>query len=140
MPDTLSPADRKKTMQAVKGKNTSLERKLWSMIAGMRISGWSKNAADVPGKPDAAFLREKVAIFVDGCFWHHCPHCNRPLPETNREYWEKKIHRNVGRDQEINEELRAEGWEVVRIWGHEIKKEENRKRVRSRVRQALSKH
>lgn len=95
MTDNLSPSDRKKTMAAVKGKGTKLERKLWSMLAGMHLRDWRKNPAGISGNPDVIFPERRVAIFVDGCFWHRCPTCNRPLPQANREYWESKLNRNV---------------------------------------------
>jgi|GEM_PF-2184282 len=89
MADNLSPEDRRRTMQAVKSKATRIERKLWSMLAGMRVRGWRKNAADLPGAPDVAFNELRLALFVDGCFWHGCPVCKRPLPATRRDYWHR---------------------------------------------------
>lgn len=74
MGDNLKPDDRKKTMRAVKGKGTGLEKTIFAMLAGMRLGGWHKNCGSVTGKPDVVFLDQKVAIFVDGCFWHGCPH------------------------------------------------------------------
>ena len=121
MSDNLSPENRRKTMQAVKGKGTKLERRLWSMLAGMGLKGWTKNANFVTGKPDVVFVNQKVAIFIDGCFWHGCPDCRRKLPVTNREYWERKINRNVELAQIHNEELHRSGWQVIRIWEHEMK-------------------
>jgi DNA mismatch endonuclease (patch repair protein) len=113
MSDNLKPYDRKRAMQAVKSKGTSLERRFFAMLAGMGISGWKKNVRTIIGKPDVVFLRKKIAVFVDGCFWHGCPHCRRKLPQTNTEYWKRKIKHNV-------EQLRREGWTVIRIWEHEI--------------------
>jgi DNA mismatch endonuclease, patch repair protein len=121
MSDNLSPADRRRTMQAVKGKGTRIERRLFAMLAGMGFSGWKQNVAEITGKPDVAFLDLQVALFVDGCFWHGCPVCKRPLPVTNREYWERKIGRNVERAKSQNRELRQTGWTVLRIWEHEMK-------------------
>lgn len=121
MSDNLSPDDRRKTMQAVKGKGTKLERRLWSMLAGMGISGWKKNAESFAGKPDVVFVEQRIAIFIDGCFWHGCPHCNRKLPVTNHEYWERKINRNVELAQLNNEKLQIAGWTVIRIWEHEMR-------------------
>ena len=138
MTDTLSANDRTKTMRAVKGSRTSIERKLWSMLAGMRLCGWRCNAQDVPGRPDAVFDKEMVAIFVDGCFWHRCPVCRRPMPKTNADYWKRKIDRNVERDKKIDKSLSYDGWEVVRIWEHEIKDKSLRKAVNARFIEALN--
>lgn len=123
MADNLSPQDRRRAMQAVKGKATRIERRLWAMLAGLGVKGWRKNATDLPGSPDVAFEAEKIAIFVDGCFWHGCPVCNRPLPQTRRDYWQGKIERNIQRGHRSNQQLHAMGWQVVRIWEHEILRE-----------------
>lgn len=120
MSDNLSPEDRLKTMRAVKGKGTRLEKRLWAMLAGMRLRGWKKNADTITGKPDVVFTDQRVAVFIDGCFWHGCPHCCRKLPKTNRGYWERKIKRNIELAQVYNEQLQREGWTVVRIWEHEM--------------------
>jgi DNA mismatch endonuclease (patch repair protein) len=139
MTDTLSPQDRKKTMRAVKGKGTSLERKLWAMLAGMGVGGWRKNVGDMLGKPDVVFDAERVVIFVDGCFWHGCPHCSRPMPVKNADYWRNKIARNVARDGRFNQELADMGWTVVRVWEHELKKRApERPDVVNRIRAALN--
>jgi DNA mismatch endonuclease (patch repair protein) len=139
MTDNLKPEDRKKTMQAVKGKGTRLEKHLFAMLAGMRVKGWRKNAVDIEGKPDVAFPDKKLAIFIDGCFWHGCPVCNRKLPETNHEYWVKKIKRNVELAKIHNQKLTNEGWVIIRIWEHEIKDEEAMYKIRIRVKEALNK-
>ena len=69
-------------------------------------------------RPDLAFAGPKVAVFVDGCFWHSCPvHGN--TPGTNRDYWEPKLRRNCERDRQVTEALMADGWVVVRVWEHE---------------------
>jgi DNA mismatch endonuclease (patch repair protein) len=137
MADNLKPEDRRKTMQAVKGKGTKLERRLFSMLAGMKIKGWKKNASDVIGKPDVAFPGERVAIFVDGCFWHGCPKCKRKLPQTNREYWKRKIERNVRLARSANRKLTGEGWIVVRIWEHEMNDPAAWESIRAKIQQAL---
>ena len=107
------------------------------MLAGMGLKGWKQNAKNIIGKPDVTFADQKVAIFVDGCFWHGCPVCQRKLPQTNREYWERKIARNVELAKLHNEQLNQDGWKVVRIWEHEITRKENRKEIRIRIRQAF---
>lgn len=69
-------------------------------------------------RADIVFTRRKVAVFVDGCYWHGCPdHCR--LPARNRDYWSAKITRNRARDGLVTESLRAAGWQVTRIWEHE---------------------
>lgn len=120
MSDNLKPEDRQKTMQAVKGKGTKPERRLWAMLAGMGIKGWKKNVNTITGKPDVAFTSQHIVVFIDGCFWHGCPYCRRKLPETNREYWERKIKRNIELAQLHNEQLQQDGWTVIRIWEHEM--------------------
>ena len=134
MTDNLSLEDRRKTMRAVKGKGTKLEKRLWAMLAGLGFKGWQKNADDIVGKPDVVFLTQRIAIFVDGCFWHGCPYCNRKLPEANKEYWEKKIKRNIELARSYDEQLRRKGWTILRIWEHEMA---DLPKVRLRILQVL---
>jgi DNA mismatch endonuclease (patch repair protein) len=134
MSDNLKPEDRRKTMQAVKGKGTKLEKRLWAIFAAMGLKGWKKNPGNIAGKPDVVFAKQRVAVFMDGCFWHGCPHCRRKLPQTNREYWEKKIKRNVELAQLHNVQLQREGWTIVRIWEHEMADVEA---IAARLRHAL---
>ncbi|MDD5369723.1 MAG: very short patch repair endonuclease [Anaerolineaceae bacterium] len=126
-------------MQAVKGKGTRLERRLFAKLAGMRVKGWRKNAIDIEGKPDVVFPYEKLALFIDGCFWHGCPVCKRKLPETNHEYWVRKINRNIELTKIHNKRLADEGWTVIRIWEHEIADEGVRRTITTSIRQALNK-
>jgi DNA mismatch endonuclease (patch repair protein) len=135
MSDNLSPADRRKTMQAVKGKGTRLEKRLFAVLARMGLRGWKQNVKEIIGKPDVIFINQRVAIFIDGCFWHGCPACRRKLPATNREYWERKISRNVALAKAHNRQLRRDGWTVVRIWEHEMA---NITKVKARISRALS--
>lgn len=135
MSDNLKPDDRKRTMQAVKSKGTRLEKRLFATLSGMGISGWKQNAVSITGKPDIAFLNQKIAIFVDGCFWHGCPYCRRKLPETNYEYWERKIDRNIQLAKVYNKQLKREGWKVIRIWEHELR---DRTKLESRLKELKS--
>lgn len=75
----------------------------------------------LPGKPDIAFPKRKIAIFIDGCFWHGSP-IHGSTPKTNTDFWEAKIKGNIERDQLITTQLTTDGWMVIRIWEHEIKK------------------
>jgi DNA mismatch endonuclease (patch repair protein) len=133
MADNLNPSDRRKTMQAVKGKNTSLERKLFSMLAGMGIRGWRKNVADIKGKPDVVFDKQHIVVFVDGCFWHGCPSCKGKKPDNNCEYWNQKVIRNKARDARTRNELTEGKWCVVRIWEHDMRDRASRQEIRRRI-------
>lgn len=109
-----------RVMSANKGKNTKpeiiLRKALWSI--GLR--GYRLHRKDIVGRPDIAFLKHKVVIFVHGCFWHRCPYCSLRLPKTHRDFWQKKFERNRRRDQEKEKVLCDTGWKVVIIWECEI--------------------
>ena len=120
MTDVLTPAQRKQNMSRIRGKNTGpeikLRKKLWSQdVRGYRIH------CNLPGKPDIVFTKKKIAIFIDGCFWHKCPYCFQE-PETRNEFWMKKIGTNVERDLKNTRQLQEDGWTVLRFWEHEIRK------------------
>lgn len=76
----------------------------------------------LPGRPDVAFTRARIAVFVDGCFWHRCPH-HGTLPKHNREWWTAKLNANVERDQRKDSELKALGWTILHVWEHEVPSE-----------------
>ena len=76
---------------------------------------------NLPGRPDMAFTRRRIAIFINGCFWHRCPTCRPPEPKANREFWQAKLDRNVFRDRRDQRALRERGWAVVVVWEHEIR-------------------
>lgn len=118
MPDVLSKTQRSFCMSQIKGKNTkpeiTLRKMLWSMGFRHRI----KNK--LPGKPDLIYPSLKVAIFVDGCFWHMCPEHYHP-PKTRAAFWKKKISANVERDVTNTALLESLGWLVIRVWEHELK-------------------
>jgi len=122
MPDNLSPEDRIRTMRAIKSKGTGPEKRVRAMLIRYGFRGWKVNPKNIIGNPDFTFTEAKVALFIDGCFWHGCPVCNRPFPQTNQEYWKKKIYRNIERDQENNKKLTSNEWKVFRIWEHELQK------------------
>ena len=120
MADNLSAADRSRTMRAVKSKRTGPERRLRAMLAGRGIRGWRANAQGLAGNPDIVFPLRRVVVFIDGCFWHGCPECKRPLPRAHASYWRRKIAGNVTRDRRVRRRLAASGWRVVRVWEHEL--------------------
>ena len=115
MTDNLTPEKRKKVMSSIKSKNTKPELILWEAL-DHRIYA---RHLDITGRPDIASVRRRIAIFVDGCFWHGCPICYRP-PTTRREYWSEKLKRNVRNDQNVNEVLAQKGFKVLRFWEHQI--------------------
>jgi DNA mismatch endonuclease (patch repair protein) len=133
--DNVSRAVRSRTMAAVKSTgNRSTERVLRAKLVRGAVRGWRMHAKDVAGCPDFVFEARRVAVFVDGCFWHGCPACHRP-PSSNQEYWTKKVARNMERDRRNSRQLRRDGWRVVRIWEHELKADAAR--VLSKIRNAM---
>jgi DNA mismatch endonuclease Vsr len=106
-------------MRAVPAKNTSVELLLRKALSAAGVRGYRTHAAKVPGNPDIVFGRLKVAVFVDGCFWHGCPRCYR-APSTNQTYWRMKVQRNQDRDKAVTAQCSNQGWTVVRIWEHDI--------------------
>lgn len=99
--------------------NLSTEVTLLRLLQSRGISGWRRKVA-ILGRPDFVFKRERVAVFIDGCYWHGCK-CRR-LPKKNRAYWQAKFSDNQSRDRRMSRLLRASGWHVIRIWEHELKK------------------
>lgn len=120
MVDKMSKENRSKTMKSIRSQSeleNSVTKELWSR--GYRFR---KNSKSMYGKPDISIQKYKIVIFIDSCFWHVCPlHGNQP--KSNQEYWEKKLQRNQQRDIEVNEYYLSHGWNIKRIWEHEIKKD-----------------
>lgn len=117
--DTFSKDERSKIMRTVKSKKTSLEssvtKELWKR--GVR---YRTNVLDLFGKPDIAIKKYKVVVFIDSCFFHGCPlHCR--IPKSNEGYWIGKIQRNIERDLLVTHYYKSIGWNVNRIWEHELK-------------------
>ena len=113
--DTVSRAKRSAIMGAVRGHgNLSTELRMITLMRAAGIIGWRRGAAR-PGKPDFIFREEKVAIFVDGCFWHRCPRHGR-TPKTRIAFWTTKLVGNARRDRAASRALRTAGWRVLRVW------------------------
>lgn len=120
MADTFSKEQRSDIMRKVKSQhNKSTELKLIKFFKDNRITGWRRNFR-LYGKPDIVFPKERVAIFLDGCFWHGHD-CRNTTPKDNEEYWRKKITRNKSRDAEVTATLVDKKWKVVRIWECKLK-------------------
>ncbi|MGN0261787.1 MAG: very short patch repair endonuclease [Eggerthellaceae bacterium] len=90
----------------------------------LRISGLTGYRLQwkVPGRPDVAWPGKKVALFVNGCFWHRCPYCKLPLPKSNIEYWSVKFEKNIERDGRNLKMLQEQGWKVFVVWECQLKK------------------
>ena len=118
--DKVSPEKRSEIMAKVRSKgNRSTELRLAEIFRAAGISGWRRNVP-LLGRPDFVFLKQRLVIFADGCFWHGCKKCCR-LPQSNRQYWREKIEANQLRDKRNTRKLRSMGWRVLRIWEHSIK-------------------
>lgn len=100
--------------------NKATELRLIEIFREHGIIGWRRNQP-LLGKPDFTFRRERVVVFVDGCFWHGCPKCYQ-RPSSNRKFWDAKVEANRKRDRFVNRELRNLGWHVVRLWQHQLGK------------------
>lgn len=115
--DVLNKQQRSFCMSNIRGRNTqpelSIRKVLWSKGYRYRLQN------KLPGKPDLVFVTAKVAVFVDGCFWHRCPE-HYTSPKTRSDFWEKKIAGNVERDKKVCTKLKELGWMVLRFWEHEI--------------------
>lgn len=126
---------RSEWMSRVRGRgNKATELALIALLRRKGITGWRRNST-VFGRPDFIFPDVRLAVFVDGCFWHGCP-LHGSKPSTNVEFWDRKLVRNRARDQQVNRELRARGWRIIRIWQHELSRTNEQKCV-SRLRSAL---
>ena len=134
MADVYSAKKRSAVMAKVKGRgNRSTEVVVARLFRARHLRGWRRQLP-LPGRPDFAFVKERMVVFVDGCFWHRCP-VHGEVPVGNREFWSQKLRANALRDRRVDRDLRARGWRVLRIWEHELK---NPGRVASRVSSALA--
>lgn len=120
MSDNLTPEQRSYCMSRVKGKDTGLEKKVRSELhrRGLRFR---KHVKDLPGRPDVVFPGAKVAVFIDGDFWH-----GYRFPEWEQKlsaFWREKIKKNMERDARNFRDLRGMGWHVIRLWQHEIEED-----------------
>ena len=121
MADVYSPEKRSEVMKKVRSKkNKSTELRLIEIFKQYGVTGWRRNYP-VKGHPDFVFLDKKIAIFVDGCFWHGHD-CRNTKPENNKEYWVKKQMGNITHDKEVTALFQNRGWKVLRIWECELKK------------------
>ncbi len=125
-----SPLDRYRSrmLSAVRSTgNRSTELRMAGILRKLGLSGWRRHQP-LPGRPDFAWRRERVALFVDGCFWHGCPRCYS-APKHNGSFWARKLAENTARDRRVNAELRRAGWRVIRVWECRVDSASTRQRL-----------
>jgi DNA mismatch endonuclease, patch repair protein len=121
MADVHTPEKRSYNMSQIKNRgNASTEKRFIRILRENHITGWRRRQK-LFGHPDFVFYKQKVAVFLDGCFWHCCEqHCK--IPENNRNFWVAKLNANRERDALVTKTLEQKGWAVVRIWEHELRR------------------
>jgi DNA mismatch endonuclease (patch repair protein) len=141
MPDIFSQRKRSAVMAAIRSRgNRATELRLIAVFRAHGITGWRRGASlrwqgeggrlkAFRVKPDFVFRSQRLAVFVDGCFWHGCP-VHGTQPRHNAKFWRDKIARNRARDRLVTRTLRARGWRVIRIWEHELKRRNERRLIR----------
>ena len=119
MADVFTKAKRSQVMAAIRSRgNKATELRLASILRAARITGWWRHQP-LPGHPDFIFRHQRLAVFVDGCFWHGCRwHCR--MPKSRTAFWNPKIARNKKRDHAVRFLLRKHGWRVLRLWEHSL--------------------
>jgi DNA mismatch endonuclease (patch repair protein) len=135
MPDVFTKSKRSQVMSAIRAHgNKDTEVALMQFFRRHRITGWRRHL-QVFGLPDFVFPKLKLAVFVDGCFWHRCPtHSNFPV--NNRGFWRQKLDGNKRRDRLVTYTLRTQKWQVCRVWEHELTSK-NEKRLLRRFQRIL---
>jgi DNA mismatch endonuclease (patch repair protein) len=123
--DLYPKETRSYVMSRIRKRDTKPELLLRRALHALGVRGW-RLRAKLPGTPDLVITRARLAVFVDGCFWHACPRCAIPSPKSNRRYWGPKISRNVMRDARVTLELRALGWRTLRVWEHDVMRDPER--------------
>jgi DNA mismatch endonuclease (patch repair protein) len=135
MADVFTPQRRAAIMALVRSTgNASTEQRLVRLLRAHHITGW-RRAVRLVGSPDLVWYRKRVAVFVDGCFWHGCPRHGH-TPRSRVAYWVSKLARNKSRDRFVRRTLQQRGWRVLRIWEHELTRK-NEARLLQRIQRAL---
>lgn len=137
MADVFSQTKRSEVMSRIRGSgNRDTELRMIALLRAHRITGWRRGVS-LFGKPDFVFRRERVVIFVDGCFWHGClKPKHAPLPKTRAEWWKAKLSRNKVRDREVSRHLTKLEWTVIRVWECDLVRD-RWPRVARRINKAL---
>jgi DNA mismatch endonuclease (patch repair protein) len=108
-------------MRANRARDTGPELKLRRALRSAHLAGYRVNWRKAPGRPDIAYPGRRIAIFVHGCYWHHCPRCYPDLPKSNPEFWERKFALNHERDARKRRDLEAVGWVVIEAWECDVR-------------------
>ncbi len=140
MPDIFTPEKRSEIMSLIRSKNTKPEVMFFKLMSSsLHKEGYRyrKHYASLPGKPDAVFVSRKIAIFMDGDFWHGYKF-DIETTRLSEGFWREKIVRNMERDRKVNRKLKSMGWKVMRFWEHDVKK--NPDRIIFRIRKQLLMH
>ena len=136
MADIFTKSKRSDVMSRIRSRgNKDTELVLMRVFRAHHIADWRRHQP-VFGKPDFVFPKRRVAVFVDGCFWHGCPQ-HATKPRNNAAFWRKKFAANTRRDRLVTRTLRNGGWRVLRIWEHELARK-NEARLLRRIRRALA--
>src|ERR1700683_1098148 len=119
--DIFDKSKRSEVMAKVRSRgNASTELRMMKLFRDSGIKGWRRHLT-IPGRPDFAFPKAKLAVFVDGCFWHGCPSCYS-APQSSKAFWKIKLSNNITRDLAVTNQLRSEGWKVLRVWECQLMK------------------
>jgi len=119
--DPLSSSQRSERMGRVRNRgNKSTELAMKAALRRHKITGWRSHPSRLVGRPDFYFPAQRLAVFIDGCFWHVCPTCDRRLPRHRRAFWKEKLEANIARDKTVNRTLRKAGVSVLRVWEHDV--------------------
>lgn len=116
--DTVSRKKRSEIMSGIRSSDTRMELAVKPVL---EVLGFEYQPGGIAGRPDFALRGLKIAVFLDGCFWHGCPRCYRE-PKSNEGFWKSKVKRNRERDARVTSRLQDEGWKVLRVWEHDLKR------------------
>jgi DNA mismatch endonuclease (patch repair protein) len=135
--DRVSKATRSRIMASVRSKgNRSTEQLMAKLLRKAGLRGYRRHWK-IAGKPDFAWPDRKIALFVDGCFWHGCRKCNRPS-KSNVSFWREKVFNNRRRDLRVSRKLRREGWTVLRVWECAVESSRTMGRIRATLRRVIN--
>ena len=112
-------------MSSICAKHTRPEIMLRKALRRVGFKDYKLYLQSVPGRPDISYLKKKLAIFVNGCYWHRCPKCKPSFPKSHKKFWRSKFQKNIARDKKKTKALQKLGWDVITVWECEIKKRIN---------------